>query len=472
VLNIAAEGRRDRRNFPGAAVRGGKKQCAHGGRQVAQLDRVIERLRGISDRHESTSEPADAAGGESLWLLRGLARRPGMVVLVLAAAALAVAAGWRARGPAVPTTVVARMDLEQHLVASGRVRVVTRVEIAAEASGRVTAVRIREGERARAGALIVQLDDREARAAVAQARAAVARAAARVEGLRDVSAVVASESVREAEVAQAQAEDDLARLELLLKGGAVARAEVDEARRRVEIARARSASARAEAGAARPQGAETRAAGSEQRQAEAQLASALARLDDTRVLAPHDGVVLTIAVEAGDTVQIGDPIVELAADGETQLVIEPDERHLAWIQPGQRAAASAEPFPGDVFDADVCYVAPAVDSRRGSVEVRLCVDEPPAFLRPDMTVSVDLTVARTTAALTVPTDAVHDASTPAPWVLAVEGGRVVKRMVELGLRGNGHSEIRSGLDEGDEVVAAADITLREGQRVRPRRGGA
>jgi HlyD family secretion protein len=404
--------------------------------------------------------------------LRALMRRPGLVMLVLAAVAAVIVLGLRARGPVVATAVATRMDLEQHLVASGRVRVVTRVQISAEATGRVTAVRVREGGRVRAGALLVQLDDRDARAAVAEARAAVARAEARVEGLRDVSAVVTAESVRQVEAAQAQVEEELARLELLAKSGAVARADVDEARRQVEIARARTAGAKAEAGAARPQGAQTRAAVSEQREAEARLASAMARLEDTRVLAPHDGVVLAAAVEPGDTVQIGDPIVELAADGETQLTIEPDERHLAWIRLGQRAAASADPFPGHVFEAEVCYVAPAVDPRRGSVEVRLCVQEPPAFLRPDMTVSVDLTVAQATQALTIPSDAVRDASTGAPWVLAVEDGRVVTRVVVLGIHGEGHSEIRSGLDEGDEVVAAANTALTEGQRVRPRREGA
>lgn len=403
--------------------------------------------------------------------LRVVTRHPGLAVLVIAGVAAAILLGLRARGPVVATTVATRTNLEQHLVASGRVRVVTRVQLAAESAGRVTAVRVREGERVDAGALLVQLDDREARAAVAQARAAVARAAARVDGLRDVSAVVTAESVRQAETAQAQAEEELGRLDMLARSGAVARADVDEARRRVEIARARTAGAKAQAGAARPQGAETRAAVSEQREAEALLASAMARLEDTRVLAPHDGVVLEAAVEPGDTVQTGDPLLELAADGETQLTIEPDERHLAWIRVGQRAAASAEPFPAHVFEAEVCYVAPAVDPRRGSVEVRLCVHAPPAFLRPDMTVSVDLTVAEAAGALTVPTDAVRDASTDAPWVLAVEDGRVVRRPVALGIRGDGHSEIRSGLDEGSEVVAAANTALTEGQRIRPRREG-
>ena len=87
-----------------------------------------------------------------------------------------------------------------------------------------------------------------------------------------------------------------------------------------------------------------------------------------------------------------------------------------------------------------------------------------------MTVSVDLTVASKTRVLTVATDAVRGAATPTPWVLAVAGGRLARRNVTLGIRGEGHTEIISGLDEGAEVVLTSDATLVDGQRVRARRG--
>lgn len=113
-------------------------------------------------------------------------------------------------------------------------------------------------------------------------------------------------------------------------------------------------------------------------------------------------------------VQPGNTLLEIAADGETQLVIEPDERNLAWIHLGQKARASADAYPTAVFDAEVDYIAPAIDRQRGSIEVRLRVAAPPAFLKPDMTVSVDLTVASKSGVIAVPSDAVHGAATPAP----------------------------------------------------------
>ena len=61
----------------------------------------------------------------------------------------------------------------------------------------------------------------------------------------------------------------------------------------------------------------------------------------------------------------------MAADGDVQLVFQPDERNLAWIRLGQKARASADAYPQQVFDAEVSYIAPSIDPQRGSVEVRL-----------------------------------------------------------------------------------------------------
>ena len=165
----------------------------------------------------------------------------------------------------------------------------------------------------------------------------------------------------------------------------------------------------------------------------------------------------------------GDTLFELAGDGETEIVIEPDERNLAWIRVGQTGKASADAFPEELFDAQITYIAPAVDRQRGSIEVRLRVPDPPATLRPDMTVSVDLTVASKKDVLTVPTDAIRDAATPAPWLSVVDAGAVVRRDVTLGITGEGQSEIASGVSEGDLVALSSAQALEPGQRVRVRK---
>lgn len=398
------------------------------------------------------------------------ARRPGVWIAVGVLLAAGLLAILQARGPLVDVAAVTRSSIQQRLVASGRVRVVTRVQLTAQTGGQVTQVAAREGQSIQPGDLLAQIDDREARTAVAEARAAVAQARSRVEQVREVSGVVARERLRAAEANLSRAESELARIEALANAGAIAARDVEEARRALQVARAERSAALAQQQGAGDQGADVRVAESALRESEARLAAAEVRLAQTRVVAAEAAVVLRRLVERGDVVRAGDTLFELAGESETEIVIEPDERNLAWLRVGQTGTASADAYPEQTFDAEIRYIAPAVDRQRGSIEVRLRVPDPPATLRPDMTVSVDLTVASKENALTVSTDAIRDRATAAPWVFVVDAGRAVRRDVTLGITGEGESEITSGLSEGDAVVLPAAQVLESGQRVRVREG--
>ena len=181
--------------------------------------------------------------------------------------------------------------------------------------------------------------------------------------------------------------------------------------------------------------------------------------------APAAGVILRRSVEPGDVVPAGRSLLVLLRDGPVELTATPDERNLADLRLGQRARASAEAFPDRRFDAELSYLAPAVDAQRGTVEVRLRVPSPPPYLRPAMTVSVEVEVGRREAALTLPAEAVRDAATASPWVLVPSAGRAARREVRVGLRGEQVVEVTGGLREGDAVIpASAAVTA--GQRVR------
>ena len=124
-----------------------------------------------------------------------IARRPGLAIAIAVLLAAGVLALLQARGPLVEVTTVTRSDIEQRLVASGRVRVVTSVQLTAQAAGRLTQVAVREGAHVRTGDLLAQIDDSEARAAAAAGGAAVAQARGRLQQLREVNAVMAGEHV-------------------------------------------------------------------------------------------------------------------------------------------------------------------------------------------------------------------------------------------------------------------------------------
>jgi HlyD family secretion protein len=91
--------------------------------------------------------------------------------------------------------------------------------------------------------------------------------------------------------------------------------------------------------------------------------------------------------------------------------------------------------------------------------------EPLQNLKQDMTVSVDLVVARKPQVLALQVGRVNEISGASPWVWLVQAGRVVRRPLRLGLRGGAWVEVLEGLSEGDAVVTSP-IALREGQRVR------
>jgi HlyD family secretion protein len=167
----------------------------------------------------------------------------------------------------------------------------------------------------------------------------------------------------------------------------------------------------------------------------------------------------------GDVVQPGKVLMTLSPKGKTQVVIAVDEKNLHLIALGQKALVSADAYPQKKFDAELVYINPGVNAQTGSVDVKLDVPQPPEVLRQDMTVSVDIEVARRPKALLLPITTLREADTAAPWVLRVEDSRAVKVPVHLGLRSGGLAEVLDGLNEGDQLLQNAAAVM-PGQRVR------
>jgi HlyD family secretion protein len=176
-------------------------------------------------------------------------------------------------------------------------------------------------------------------------------------------------------------------------------------------------------------------------------------------------VVVRKRVETGDIVTQGKVLFDLAADGETQIVLQVDEKNLGRLALGQAASVLADAYPAQSFEAAIFHIAPAVDAQKGSVEVKLRVAAPPAFAKPDMTVSVEIRVGRRDQALTLPAEAVRDAA-GRPWVMVIENGRAARREIKLGLVGTGTVEVTEGLREGEAVIPAT-AAVAVGQKVRP-----
>ena len=201
--------------------------------------------------------------------------------------------------------------------------------------------------------------------------------------------------------------------------------------------------------------------------AQSALAAAEVKLSTPSIKAPADGTLLSRTVERGNVVQAGDTLMTLSPKGETRLVLDIDEKNLASLQLGQTALASADAYPDQSFPAELVYINPSVDPAQGSVTVKLRIPDPPAYLVQDMTVSVDIEVARRANALIVPLTAVHDTLTGAPWVWLVMDSHVTKRPIKLGARGDARAEVLDGLRDRDLIVSAGTLILSDGQRAKP-----
>jgi HlyD family secretion protein len=404
------------------------------------------------------------------WL--ALARRhAGKALLLVAATVLAVLLGPRwLQGPQVQVDPVVQREFVQSVVASGRVETPHRVDLGAQITGTVLRVPVAEGQAVAAGTVLIELEATEQRATVRQAELAVLQARARLRQLRELQAPLAEQSLGQARANHALARQALQRNRELLAQGFIGQAALDESLRAEQVAAAQLRSAEQQLAAAGPDGSDTALAEAALAQAQAGVEAALARLRYASIVAPVAGTLITRNVEPGDVVQPGKVLMVLSPTsptGDTQLVVQIDEKNLRLLKLGQPALASADAFPAQRFPAELVYINPSVDAQRGAIEVKLRVASPPATLRQDMTVSIDIEVARRAGAVLVPVDALRQADTATPWVLKVDGGHARRQAVRLGLRSGGVAEVLDGLRPGDVVVPAATVpAVVDGQRIR------
>ena len=353
---------------------------------------------------------------------------------------------------------------------SARVATLSRVDVGSTVTGRVAQVLVDEGASVRRGQKLVRLEPDEWRAALSQAAAAERQAQARLAGLRSTGRSSSNAALQQAEATLRAAQAELARQQQLVAQGFVSASRVDEARRAVEVAQAQQASARAQVQAIADSGTDVAQAQAQLALARAATQAARVRLAQADVLAPADARVLARHVEPGQIVQPGKALMSLALAGPTQLVAPVDERFLDQLQVGQAAIVVADAFPDRPFPARVLTIAPAIDAQRGAVEVKLALQQQaPAFLREDMTLSVDVATGRRERALVVPLGALRapgaEGGAATGSVLVVADGVAHERKVSLGLRTLDAVEVTQGLAAGERVLLRG--ILAPGQKVRP-----
>ncbi len=372
----------------------------------------------------------------------------------------------RARGVAVDVIPVQTQALIQTVIATGRVMSPARVDIGSVITGRVARVLVEEGDHVEAGQVLIELENNELTAALRQAEANEQQARVRVATVAEVGLATATETLAQAKATLDWSENELRRYQDLLEEQVLSRARFEEVERAYRVAKSQHGAAQTQVKAQRQSGAQTREAEAKLSEAVAARELATAKLAQTQLRASAASTVLTRQVEPGDIVQPGKKLLMLATVGETRITAQIDEKNLPYLKVGETALASADAFPEAKFSAELYYIAPSVDAERGTVEVRFRIPEPPAHLRADMTLTVEVRAAHKEHAFVVPLEAVRGVTSGTPILLTVQDGKVVSQPVAIGMQAGGHIEILRGVQAGEHVVVNAVIT--PGTRVRPR----
>ena len=415
-----------------------------------------------------------------------MSRRSILVFVALAVLLAAALAWWTLRATTVPALTLRAAPLVRSLQFSGRVATLSRVDVGSTLTGRVLAVAVAAGDRVKQGDVLVRLEGDELRATLAQAQASERQAAARLGGMRSTGRTSAQATVAQADSVLVAAQADLQRTRELVAKGFLSPARLDEAQRAAAVAQAQQTSARAQSAANADAGTDVAQAQAQLALAASATAGARARLAQAELNAPADARVLSRSVEPGQIVQPGRALLSLALTGPLQLVAQVDERYVEQLQVGQMASVVADAFADRRFTARVLSIAPVVDAQRGAIEVRFSLpQQPPDFLREDMTLSIEVETARRDAALVVPAAALRsdlvmaaaprsdpataavprgDISQSMAVVLIERGGRAEARTVRLGLRTLDSAEVLEGLAAGDTVLLGPAI--KPGSRVR------
>lgn len=181
------------------------------------------------------------------------------------------------------------------------------------------------------------------------------------------------------------------------------------------------------------------------------------------VLAPQDGVVISLEAADGMFLQPGVRAVSLTDLNAVWLIVDVFERDIARMTDDMRAIARFEHLHGRTFEGAVDYVYPELDPATRTLPVRLRFDNSEGLLRPNMFGNVSLIPNETRLALTVPTEAIIRTGSAERVILKTGEGTFKPRLITTGLRDNfgegGRTEVIQGLAPGEEVVASAQFLI-------------
>jgi macrolide-specific efflux system membrane fusion protein len=308
---------------------------------------------------------------------------------------------------------VTRRDIGTAVKATGVIKpmVGAQVNVGSSASGIVMRLYVRIGDRVQKGQLLAMLDNRELTARRDADAAALQLARANLD----------------------YAQTDLRRKQELHAALIIAPSELDVARQVYAVAEQQS------------------------NQAQANLQDATTQLGYTQIFAPITGVVSAVSTQEGETVTAGfatPNFLTLLDLSRLEVWAYVDEMDIGRIKIGQNAAFTVDTYGDHEFEGQVSAIYPEPQIRNNVVDyVTVMRFKPPSqyTLRPEMTTTVNIDLARHKGVLALPLRAVRSEA-GRQYVMCRRGGATQRTWVTTGIRDDSYWEITSGLQEGDQVV--------------------
>jgi multidrug efflux pump subunit AcrA (membrane-fusion protein) len=356
-------------------------------------------------------------------------------------------------GPREPIAVTVApavaIDTAERLEAGGVVAAQESASVSSRILATVGAVRVKAGDRVRAGDVLLTLDARDVTEHTVQARA---------------SAVAAEKVLTQAgaEQSAAEAEHRLAaawqkRIAALNTRNSATDQERDEADARLAAAIARLAGARAAIEAAEANLASARAA----------VGVATATESFATVRAPFDGLVTERLIDPGNLASPGIPLLRIESDGARQVVVRVDEARAAYVHLGDRVSVVIDAPDGPAVDVAhvegvVAEVARAVGADQRAFTVKITVPRTVTVRSGSFARAVFRGAPH--RALFVPANAIQRHGQVSS-VYVVQDGVASLRVIQVGGSSSEGVEVLAGLDAGESIVTAPPARLKDGDRV-------
>lgn len=336
-------------------------------------------------------------------------------------------------------------DFERRLTVQGTLEARTFADVAARVDGNLDAVWVDEGDAVTAGTTaLFQVDPAGRRNALVIAEQHLEVAAAQLD--------VARASADKAEAEARKAALDFERFDRLHRQGQVTDNEYESRSVANEQARAGLAVAKAQVDLAKRQ----------VKQAEASLAIARKNLDDTKAIAPISGVISARKAEPGEQMSVGRVVLRIDDLSVVEAAAFLPAQYYADVTPGEtkfRLAVNGL----EAGTNTVTYRSPTIDTALRTFEIKGVVDAAEGSAVPGSMADLTL-VFETRSGVGVPSAAVL-VRAGRPIVFVVQNGKAVSREVRTGLQNDAWTEILSGLEAGETVVTEGQTQLHDGMAV-------